>query len=125
MKDTNDEGCSMSDTAAMTSASMVDVRYLGFDQVQSGRAFHFDVFAEPQPKKRCTVTADLRLFSQHRVGVQEGPALCAGKLIADLQIRFDGAHELTAEDLRAYTSRRRADEERRAATRRSRRAEER
>ena len=115
----------MSDTVAMAGASMVDVRYMGFDQVQSGRAFHFDVFAEPEPKRRCTVIADLRLFSQHRVGIQEGPALCAGKLIADLQMRFDGTHELTAEDLRAYTNRRHADEERRAATRRSRRAEER
>jgi hypothetical protein len=97
---------------------------MGFDHIESARAFHFDVLAEGAPKKRCTVTADLRLFLQHRIAIQEGPALSASKLAADMQNQVEGTHELTADDLLAYANRRTADEARRAATRRSRKAEQ-
>src|SRR3954447_21229471 len=103
----------------------MQVRYMGFDHVESARAFHFDVLTEGEPKRRCTVNADLRLFLRYRVAIQEGPSLCACKLTADMQSNVEGTHELTADDLLAYTSRRAAEEARRAATRKSRGAEER
>jgi len=103
---------------------MMQVRYMGFDHVDSARAFHFDVFAEGVPKRRCTVTADLGLFLQHHVSIQEGPALCAGKLTADLQNQSEGGHELTADDLRGHTNRRDMDDALRAATRKSRKTTE-
>jgi len=102
----------------------MQVRYMGFDHVDSARAFHFDVLADGQPKRRCTVTADLRLFLEHHVSIQEGPALCACKLNADLQNQSDAAHELTADDLRGHTNRRDVDQALRAATRKSRKSNE-
>jgi hypothetical protein len=80
----------------------MEVRYLGFEQLQSARTYRFDVLEKGQPAKRFIVTADLALFHIVGVGIQEGPTLSASKLVADLASDFAGAHELTAEDLRAY-----------------------
>src|SRR5438094_608986 len=102
----------------------MQVRYMGFDHIQSARAFHFEVLREGEAKLRRTVVVDLRLFLEHRVSIQEGPALSACKLTADLQNPFVGTHELTADDLRAYAARRAADDARRAGARKSRRTEE-
>jgi hypothetical protein len=82
----------------------MDVRYLGFEQQQSARSYRFDVVEDGQPAKRFIVTADLSLFHTHGVGIQEGPALSASKLVADLESDFTGAHELTAEDLLSYVN---------------------
>ena len=106
----------------------MEVRYLGFEQQQSARSYQFDVVEEGQPPKRFIVTADLSLFHTHRVGIQEGPALCASKLVADLERDFAGAHELTAEDLLSYVNARslaEAKREMRRAPRRSSPAQER
>ena len=82
----------------------MEVRYLGFDQEQNARSYRFDVVEKGEPSKRFIVTADLSLFHSHGVVIQEGPSLCAGKLVADLERNFAGAHELTAEDLRSYVN---------------------
>jgi hypothetical protein len=82
----------------------MEVRYLGFDQQQNARAYRFDVLEKGQPARSCIVTADLMLFHTHGVRIQEGPALCAGKLMADLERQFAGAHELTAEDLLSHVN---------------------
>jgi hypothetical protein len=82
----------------------MEVRYLGFEQQQGSRSYQFDVVEKGQPAKRFIVTADLSLFHNHRVGIQEGPALSASKLVADLESEFAGAHELTAEDLLSYVN---------------------
>jgi hypothetical protein len=82
----------------------MEVRYLGFEQQQNSRSYQFDVVEKGQPARRFIVTADLSLFLIHRVGIQEGPALSASKLAADLERNFDGVHELTAEDLRAHAN---------------------
>ena len=83
----------------------MEVRYLGFEQQQSTRrSYQFDVVKEGQPAKRFIVTADLSLFHSHGVGIQDGPALCASKLVADLERDFAGEHELTAEDLLSYVN---------------------
>jgi len=80
----------------------MEVRYLGFDQQQNARTYRFDVLEKGQPARNCIVTADLLLFHTHGVRIQEGPALCAGKLMEDLARQFNGAHELTTEDLLSF-----------------------
>lgn len=97
----------------------MEVRYLGFEQEQSARSYRFDVLEKGQPAKRFIVTADLSLFHTHRVGIQEGPALSASKLVADLESEFAGAHELTAEDLRAYLDARASADAKRAEMRKT------
>ena len=95
------------------------LRYLGFDELQSARGYRFDLVAKGDETQRFVVTVDLALFSAHRVAIQEGPALCAQKLAADLEKHFLGEHELTAEDLRAYADARATEEARRAEARKA------
>ena len=97
----------------------MEVRYLGFEQQQSARSYRFDVVEKGQPAKRFIVTADLSLFHSHRVGIQEGPALSASKLVSNLESDFAGAHELTADDLLSYANARSLAEARRAEMRKS------
>ena len=97
----------------------MEVRYLGFEQQQSARSYRFDVVEKGQPAKHFIVTADLSLFHTHRVGIQEGPALSASKLVADLESDFAGAHELTGEDLLSYVNTRSLAEARRAEMRKA------
>jgi hypothetical protein len=82
----------------------MNLRYLGFEQRQNARAYQFDIVEKGQPPRQFVVTADLSIFLTYRVGLQEGPALSATKLAANLESNFDGAHELTGEDLRLYVS---------------------
>jgi hypothetical protein len=95
----------------------MEVRYLGFEQQQNARSYQFDVVDKGEPSRRFIVTADLSLFHTHGVGIQEGPSLCADKLVADLERNFAGAHELTAEDLLAYVNARLLAEAKRAEAR--------
>jgi len=100
----------------------MEVRYLGFEQQHGARSYQFDVVEKGQPAKRFIVTADLSLFHNHRVGIQEGPALSASKLVADLESDFAGAHELTAEDLLSYVNARSLTEAKREMRRAPRRS---
>jgi hypothetical protein len=95
------------------------LRYLGFDELQSARGYRFDLVAQGDATRRFVVTVDLALFRAHRVGIQEGPTLCAQKLVADLEQHFQGEHELTGEDLRAYADARATEEARRAEARKA------
>ena len=97
----------------------MEVRYLGFEQQKSARSYRFDVVEKGQPAKRFVVTADLSLFHTHGVRIQEGPALSASKLVADLESDFAGAHELTGEDLLSYVNARSLAEARRAEMRKA------
>ena len=97
----------------------MEVRYLGFEQQQSARSYRLDVVEKGQPAKRFIVTAELPLFHTHGVGIQEGPALSAKKLVADLERDLSGAHELTAEDLLSYVNARSLAEARRAEMRKA------
>jgi len=81
---------------------LVEIRYLGFDQRQNSRVYRFDVRTEARATKQVTVTADMAVFRNHRVGIQEGPLLSGNKLTADLERGWEGEHELTAADVRAY-----------------------
>jgi hypothetical protein len=80
----------------------MELRYLGFEQLENARGYRFDLVAKGDAARQFVVTVDLTLFRTHHVGIQEGPSLCAQKLLADLASCSEGAHELTTEDLRAY-----------------------
>jgi len=99
----------------------MDLRYLGFEQRLNSRLYRFDAKEKGQPARSFTVTAELALFLRYGVGIQDGPSLCATKLAADLGRDFDGAHELTEEDLRLYSDARNEASAQRAARRAPRR----
>jgi hypothetical protein len=80
----------------------VEIRYLGFEHRENSRVFQFDVRTEGQLTRQLSVTADMNIFRNHSVGIQEGPTLCGHKLTADLERGWEGEHELTAADVRAY-----------------------
>ena len=80
----------------------MEIRYLGFDQRQNRRVYQFDVRTDGQLTKQVSVTADIAVFRNHSVGIQEGPLLSGNKLTADLERGWESEHELTAADVRAY-----------------------
>ena len=82
--------------------NFVEIRYLGFDQRENSRVYRFDVQTSGGPLKEVSVTADMVVFRDYRVGIQEGPFLSGNKLTADLGRGWEGEHELTAADVRAY-----------------------
>jgi len=96
----------------------MELRYRGFEQKQNTRSYRFDRIENGEPTIQFTITADLALFLKHRIGIQEGPGLCAHKLAADLDHPQGGDHELTDEDLQAYATDRAAAEARKAESRR-------
>jgi hypothetical protein len=96
----------------------MELRYMGFDQRRNTRSYRFDGVSKGSPTARFVVTADIALFLAHRIGIQEGPSLCARKLTQDLESNRHGVHELTADDMRSYVSARKAAEERKAESRR-------
>ena len=80
----------------------MEIRYFGFDQRENSRVYRFDVLADGRLTKQTSVTADMAVFRDHRVAIQEGPFLSGNKLTADLERGWEGEHELTAADVRAY-----------------------
>ena len=98
---------------------LVEIRYLGFDQTQNSRVYRFDVRIEGRLTKQVSVSADIAVFRNHRVGIQEGPVLSGNKLTADLERGFEGEHELTAADVRAYADARALADAQRAGTRKA------
>jgi len=82
--------------------NFVEIRYLGFDQSENSRVYRFDVHTGGQPTKEVSVTADMLVLRDSRIAIQEGPVLSGNKLTADLKRGWDGAHELTVDDLRAH-----------------------
>ena len=99
----------------------MELRYVGFDQLQNTRAYRFNCVEKGEPTVELVITANIELFSKHHVGIQEGPSLCALKLTSDLASLQKGAHELTNEDLLTYISARSAAEARKMELRMSRR----
>jgi hypothetical protein len=82
--------------------NLVEIRYLGFDQRENSRVYRFYVQTDGRPTKEVSVSADMVVFRDHRVGIQEGPSLSGNKLTADLERGWGGEHELTAADVRAH-----------------------
>jgi hypothetical protein len=96
----------------------MELRYLGFDQLQNARAFRFDVVVKGAVTMQAVVVADMALFLKYRVGIQDGPSLCAARLTTDLEQNVEGDHVLTADDLRGLCERRAAEESKRVEMRR-------
>lgn len=99
----------------------MEIRYLGFDQTQNSRVYRFDVRANGGLAKQVSVTADIAVFRDHRVAIQEGPLLSGNKLTADLEQGWDGEHRLTAADLQAYANTKALADAERASGRKQRR----
>jgi hypothetical protein len=99
--------------------NLVEIRYLGFDQRENFRVYRFDVHTDGRPMKEVSVTADMVVFRDHRVGIQEGPFLCGNKLTADLGRGWEGEHELTAADVRAHADTKALADAERASARRA------
>ena len=97
----------------------MELRYLGFSQSQGRRVYRFDCLSKGDNARQFVVSADLALFLKHHVGIQEGPALSAQKLAADLDGCREGRHELTDSDLYAWAAARDALEARKAESRKS------
>jgi len=97
----------------------VEIRYLGFDQRQNSRVYRFDVRTDGRLTKQVSVTADITVFRNHSVGIQEGPFLSGNKLTADLERGWEGEHELTAADVRAYAAAKALGAAQRAGTRKA------
>jgi len=97
----------------------VEIRYLGFEQRQNSRLYRFDVHSDGRLTKQALVTADMAVFRNQSVGIQEGPSLSASKLTADLERGWDGEHELTAADLRAHTDAKALADAQRASSRKA------
>lgn len=98
---------------------LMDIRYLGFEQRQNSRVYRFDVRTPGCLTKEVSVTADIAVFRDHTVGIQEGPFLSGHKLTADLERGWEGEHELTAADVRAYADDKALADARRAAARKA------
>lgn len=96
----------------------MELRYMGFDQTRNTRTYKFDRVVKGELASRVLVTADMALFLQYRVAIQEGPALCARKITSDLESSAEEGHELTSADLIAYASARADAEARKAELRR-------
>jgi cold shock CspA family protein len=62
----------------------IQLRYVGFDQDQQTRSFRFHATVAGEETRDYVVTADVRLFQKHHVGIQEGPSLCTRILLAQL-----------------------------------------
>lgn len=97
----------------------MEIRYLGFDQRQNSRVYRFDVRIGGRLPKEISVTADIAVFRDHSVGIQEGPSLSGNKLTADLERGWEGEHELTAADVRAYADAKALAETQRAGARKT------
>ena len=97
----------------------MELRYLGFDQMNNARSFRYEVIAKGEAKRQMVITADMGLFLQHHIAIQDGPAVCAVKLTSDLERRFEGEHVLAADDLRAHVEIRAAIEAKRIESRRA------
>jgi hypothetical protein len=97
----------------------VEIRYLGFDQRLNSRVYRFDVRTEGRLTTEASVTADMAVFRTLNVGIQEGPMLSGNKLTADLARGWDGDHELTADDVRAYADTKALAEATRASARKA------
>jgi hypothetical protein len=97
----------------------MELRYMGFDQKQNTRTYKFDGVANGQPTVHFAVTADLALFLANRIGIQEGPTLCAHKLSSSTpEPATDTSLVLTNDDLRAHANARSMAEARKAEARR-------
>jgi hypothetical protein len=87
-----------------------ELRYDGFEQTSRNvRRFSFHWDPAREDCSAISVDADLTHFAKYHVGVQEGPALCVRKVLAEATTGATGAHhahvhlELLEADIRDYS----------------------
>ena len=97
----------------------MEIRYLGFDQRQNSRVYRFDVRTDGGLAKEVSISADMSIFRDRSIGIQEGPFLSGKKLTADLQRGWEGEHELTAADVQAFADTKALAEAQRASARKA------
>ena len=61
-------------------------RYLGFEHSENCRAYRFEEVIPGGQNRTFIVKIDTALFKRHRVGMQEGPALCLRLLMEETDI---------------------------------------
>ncbi|HEX4275012.1 MAG TPA: hypothetical protein VHZ74_06640 [Bryobacteraceae bacterium] len=105
--------------------------YMGFTQEANLRCFHFErIVTQPRlanlPKiVQFTLKADMALFTQHHVPVQEGPAICLRILTDTLSASGESevvpsSYAVTTEHLSTFVSARASVAEAKAARRKPR-----
>ena len=62
----------------------IRLRYAGFEQTGNIRGYRFERLSPGEDTETFLVNTDMGLFTKHRVGIQEGPALCLRLLLAEL-----------------------------------------
>ena len=82
----------------------MELRYLGFDQTQNTRFYRFEKPVRGEAALRFVITANLAVFLENRIHLQDGPALCAFKLASDLENHQLGEHQLTNADVVAHVT---------------------
>jgi hypothetical protein len=87
--------------------------YRGFEQHNGIRKFKFAGIVEKQPQELFCFAVDLRLLTEHRVSLQETPALCLQVLmraakdgVPQIDPKLD--YQLGPDDMLAFTAPRRA-----------------
>jgi cold shock CspA family protein len=85
------------------------LRYIGFEHRGNMRSFCFERLVPGQQPQAFAVEADLLLFQQYQVHIQEGPALCLQMLSVGLQAEGDPQSfvkcALTGQDLASFLAR--------------------
>ena len=62
----------------------IRLRYAGFEQTGNIRVYRFERISPGEDTETFVVNTDMTLFTKHRVGIQEGPALCLRLMLAEL-----------------------------------------
>ena len=96
----------------------MELRYMGFDQKQNTRTYKFDGVANGQPTVHFAGDRGSGTIPANRIGIQEGPTLCAQQLSSAAEPATETNLELTNDDLRAHASARSMAEARKAEARR-------
>lgn len=82
---------------------VMHLRYLGFENHGSVRSFRYRRIAPGEAPQTFSVNADMMLFQQYHVRIQDGPALCLRLLLTGLETAADPRSyvpcSLTAHDM--------------------------
>jgi cold shock CspA family protein len=84
------------------------LRFMGFDQIKGIRTYRFERTSMGEETETFAVTTDMALFTKHRIGIQEGPALCLHVLVMGLDSAVAGSGlqvmecSLTEQDMLTY-----------------------
>lgn len=92
-------------SAPQKSAPGTYLQYMGFEQSGTIRAYRFQRIARGEETREFIVNADLALFVQHHIGIQEGPALSLRLLSEGLHSTVPPSQSLSQLDMLAHLAR--------------------